>query len=314
MSGTPLPPHAVLPARCAGVCYPSDPEACLDYFRKFFDHPGGAEWEADKESAQPIHRGIVAPHIDFRVSSKAYSHAFAPWLRRPAPDLYLILGVGHRARREWSLDRRDYVTPLGRVPVEAPLLAEIVRNCPLPLDDPSAHQGEHSIEFPLVLLQALRRLRGIERPFSFVPVLCGGMFRDVAAGQPPGPDSSLEQLAAALRPLLNRCGSSLQIIVSIDGCHIGPRFDHPYEVDKARLRDTAAWEKTLWQQVEERNLEGFFSHLEKDGNARYFDGVGALALALRLLGDDFHLRRTHYEQWFDPSDTSAVTFTSGILE
>ena len=299
-----------LTCRLHPECYPSGKKESLAFFQEALK----SIKRIDLRAVESTLAGIVTPHIDFRVSPKAYSHAFAPWLRRSPADLYLILGVGHRARREWSIDRRDYMTPLGRAPVEASLAAEIIRACPIPLDDPSAHQGEHSIEFPVVFLQALRRLRGIERPFSFIPILCGGMFREVAEGQSPGPDSSLESLAAALRPLLARCGSNLQIIVSIDGCHIGPRFDHPFKVDKAQLRDTATWEETLWKRVEARDLDGFFSHLGKDGNARYFDGVGALSLALRLLGDDFHLRRTHYEQWFDRGDASAVTFTSGVLE
>ncbi|MDE1170213.1 MAG: AmmeMemoRadiSam system protein B [Verrucomicrobium sp.] len=301
-------------ARCAGTCYPTEPEAALDYFRAFFGGADGAPWEPDAEKDLPPPRAIVTPHIDFRVSPRAYGHAFAPWLRRPAEaDVYLILGVGHRASLPWSLDARPYRTPLGTVQVEKALGEEIAAACPFPLADLEAHVGEHSIEFPLVLLQALRKLRGIERPFTFLPVLCGGLFPEVAAGKPPGPQSHSARFARAVGEAAARYGRRLQTIVSIDGCHVGPRFEHPFPVDQKILKDCAVWEELLWRHVEARDLNGFFAHLGQDGNARYFDGVGALTLLMQMPGE-FRLARTHYEQWFAAQDASVVTFTSGWVQ
>jgi hypothetical protein len=142
------------------------------------------------------------------------------------------------------------------------------------------------------------------------------MFPEVAAGVPPKPGASADRLAAALRGVLDRLGPGkrVQVIVSIDGCHVGPRFDHDYKVGPRRLKATAAWEEELWQTVERRDLPAFFAHLGKDRNARYFDGVGALTLMMKVFGDDLVLRRTHYEQWHTAADASAVTFTSGWAE
>ena len=64
--------------------------------------------------------------------------------------------------------------------------------------------------------------------------------------------------------------------------------------------------------VEARDWDGFFAHLARDKNARYFDGVGALWLLGQVM-PDFVLERTAYAQWFDGGDASAVTFTSGVL-
>jgi AmmeMemoRadiSam system protein B len=310
----PGPPSPALPCRCAGVCYPREREELLDYVQEFFDQPDGPAWTPDAEASLPPQRGLLAPHIDFRVSTLGYARAFEGWLKRPAADTYLILGVGHRGGLPWSLDARPYLTPFGRVEAAAGLIKEIASGAGFPLAEPSAHVGEHSIEFPVVLLQALRTLRGIERPFTFVPVLCGGLFDDVAAGRPPAPGSELDHLAEAIAPIVARMGPELQVIVSIDGCHFGPRFDHKYKVDPARLKECRDWEDTLWRHVEARDLDGFFAHLGRDGNARYFDGVGALALAMKVLGPQFQLRRTRYEQWFELADHSAVTFSSGVLE
>lgn len=299
-------------SRCAGICYPRDGHDCLAYFRQFFDQPGATPWPDAANSADAFFAAL-SPHIDFRVSTAAYSHAFARMLTAPMADVYVVLGVGHRAYREWSIDGRDYVTPMGLVPIEAALAHDLVSGVDFSLADPKAHEGEHSIEFVLVLLQALRRLRGVDRPFTFLPVLCGGQFDAVELGQPPPLAAPLYRLATSLRELLQPYGKRVQLIVSIDGCHLGPRFGHRYKVNPMRLRETAEWEETLWTAVEQRDLPQFYQHLGQDKNARYFDGVGALSLFMAMYGADYTLQRTHYEQWFEPRDASAVTFTSGYF-
>ncbi|MES2308009.1 MAG: AmmeMemoRadiSam system protein B, partial [Verrucomicrobiota bacterium] len=117
----------------------------------------------------------------------------------------------------------------------------------------------------------------------------------------------------ALRELRKKLGPKLQVIVSIDGCHMGPRFKHPYAVTDQRLRFAQAWEEQLWRQIEGRSTKGFFEHLFVDANYRYFDGVGALALMMEIFENQYQLTRTHYEQWFEEGDMSAVTFSSGYL-
>lgn len=306
---------APLSARCAGVCYPKEGEAAPDYFQGFFDVPEAAPWSPDAEIDGLPTRGVLMPHIDFRVgpAPAAYSWAFDAWVRRPVlADRYLVLGVGHRCGLPWSVDGRGHAAPLGTIPGEPELAARLIRECPFPIAEPEGHAGEHSIEFPLVLLQALRARRGVERPFSFLPVLCGGMFAEVEAGKAPAPDSHAARFAAALKAVVDEQGEQLQVIVSIDGCHIGPRFDHPYRVDADRLQDAHAWEETLWSRVEARDWDGFFAFLGEDKNARYFDGVGALWLLGRIM-PDFVLERTAYAQWFAKDDASAVTFTSGDI-
>jgi len=66
--------------------------------------------------------------------------------------------------------------------------------------------------------------------------------------------------------------------------------------------------------------EKFLDWFRDEGNDRYFDGVGALALLLAAGnlskhgpgdGSKFTIQRTFYEQWFTERDASAVTFSSG---
>jgi MEMO1 family protein len=308
----------MLKANLAGICYPAERQEVLQYVRNWFDQPRAARWDEKTTADGVAFKGLICPHIDFRVNTAVYSHGFAPWLKAPAADKVLILGVGHHARQEWSFDGRGYETPLGEVATDKAGLELLTRKLPKQLwGDGQAHEKEHSIEFPLVALQALRELRGIDKPFEYIPLLCGGLFQYLAMGTLPPKDAPVYRIADALREWWQACeaaGQRVEIVVSIDGCHIGPRFDHDYAVDKACLADARQWEDSLWSLVEKGDFEGFFKFLFIDHNARYFDGVGALALVMALFGEKAGVRRTGYAQWFEKSDTSVVTFSSGVIQ
>jgi hypothetical protein len=299
------------------TCYPSDSDKALQFFRHAF---------ALGPDIPPAPRGrklagIVAPHIDFRVSLPAYAAAFRPLLDEPLAENYLILGVGHRSRLEWNLDRRDHVTPLGRAICATDLVDVLAGEIePRRLFLAAAHEGEHSIEFPLVWLQALHRLhpaaKDAERPVRFVPLLCGGLHHYVDGAAEWDDLAFFHQLARALADLFAKAppGEKLRIIVSIDGCHMGPRFDHPFRVDKRLLQATTAWEEVLWRHAAPGDARKFLEWFRTEGNDRYFDGVGALGLLLAaggLAGKTFGIQRTYYEQWFTERDASVVTFSSG---
>jgi predicted class III extradiol MEMO1 family dioxygenase len=184
--------------------------------------------------------------------------------------------------------------------------------------DTQAHSKEHSIEFPLICLQAMHQLRGESQPhpFSFIPVLCSGLHQELHSGRIPGPKSMIVRLARALREWWDAAiarGERVQIIASIDGCHQGPRFDHTYRVTPEVLADTKAWEDELWDLFAAAKFPAFFKFLVKDGNKRYFDGVGAMSLLLLMFGEELSFRRTCYRAEFAARDASAVTFTSGSL-
>ncbi len=298
------------------ACYPSDPGEALKFFQKALDSFPAAELPPAPKGSSFV--GIVTPHIDFRVSLPAYAAAFRPLLELPLAETYLILGVGHRSHLEWNFDRRDYVTPLGRAACATELVDALVAEA-----DPSrhffheAHHGEHSIEFALLWLQALHQLHPAKskkkKAVRFVPLLCGGM-HDYVEGVTEWDDlADFHRLSRALADLFQKFppGKKLQVIVSIDGCHLGPRFQHPFRVTPALLQATAGWEELLWACAAQGDARKFLDWFRDEGNDRYFDGVGALALLLAAGAGKFTIQRTFYEQWFTERDASAVTFSSG---
>jgi predicted class III extradiol MEMO1 family dioxygenase len=299
------------------ACYPSNPEKALAFFKDAF----AIELDIPPAPRASHLAGIISPHIDFRVSLPAYAAAFRPLLNEPLAENYLILGVGHRSRLEWNLDRRDYETPLGRAVCATDLVDAIAGEVePKRQFLPAAHEGEHSIEFPLVWLQALHRLhrdaKKADRPVRFVPLLCGGLHHYVDGAAEWDDLTFFHHLAEALGQLFGKFppGEKLRVIVSIDGCHMGPRFDHPFRVAPKLLKSAAAWEQALWDRAAPGDARQFLDWLRAEGNLRYFDGIGALGLLMAaggLAGKPFAIQRTYYEQWFTERDASVVTFSSG---
>jgi len=285
------------------ACYPSHPAEALAHFQAaLLKVPS-----PDRILAEPL-AGIIAPHIDFRVSLKAHAAAFRPLLDLPLAERYLILGVVHRSPLEWNLDTRDYETPLGRAVCERDLVAQLVAS-----SHPSSHAGEHSIEFPLVFLQAIHQLHAKPREVRFLPLLCGGLHAYVEGLVDWDDLTDFHALASSLTRLFQEYppGEALRVIVSIDGCHMGPRFQHPFPVTPGLLKETAAWEKALWAAAAPGEVRPFLDWMRTEGNDRYFDGVGALALL--MAAGAFRVQRTSYEQWFTPRDASVVTFSNGLV-
>jgi AmmeMemoRadiSam system protein B len=301
-------------------CYPSDPAEALSYFRDAFASfkPHGTSAVAPRQGDL---LGVVTPHIDIRVSPRAYAAAFQPLLEQPLADTYIILGVGHRSVLEWNFDRRSYVTPLGRAECAVDLVEALTAGADLARHfSPKAHDGEWSIEFALVWLQAVHRLHAdAGRPFRFVPLLCGGMQEYVEGLVEWNEMAEFHRLARALAGLIDAApgGQTIRVIVSIDGCHLGTRFDHPFRVSPVLLQATAGWEEFLWNCVAEGDARKFLDWFRNEGNDRYFDGVGALALLLAAGNlskrKKVSIQRTFYEQWFTERDASAVTFSSGTV-
>ena len=153
---------------------------------------------------------------------------------------------------------------------------------PVALLGPDAHEGEHSIEFPLLFLQAVHQLHPSPREVRFIPLLCGGLHGFVEGYQKWDDLEEFHALAAALRKVFatHPPGEKLRIIVSIDGCHLGPRFQHPFQVTPELLKATEAWENELWAMAAAGDARLFLDWFRAQGNDRYFDGVGALALLM----------------------------------
>ena len=114
-------------------------------------------------------RAVIAPHAGYPYSGAVA--AFAYKAIGEDYDLAVILGAGHTMPVKGAalLAKGYYETPLGRVPVDGKLAAELLKASPLFRDLPAAQAGEHSIEVQLPFLQ-----RRLKKPFKILPVVLNG--------------------------------------------------------------------------------------------------------------------------------------------
>jgi MEMO1 family protein len=300
---TPAPSQ--LQARCAGSCYPADPKEILQTFSKALEKVSPV-----KKIAHDLRYPIV-PHIDFRVNFDLYAQTYALW--RDAgwfPSRVVILGVGHKCPAEIACHPFGFRSALGEALPDRDLFSSLAASCPFPVDQETrGFQGEHSIEFVVIWLQALRDLFFPGRSFTILPVLCGGLQHAVEAGAPPRETSPESVFARALGKLSQEPDTA--IVASIDGCHVGPRFQHPFAADKKVQTQVSRWEKKLWTLASTETLPEFFRHLGTNQNGFYFDGVGVLHAL--LAGQNLRTKTHPPVQWYESSDQSIVTFSRGHL-
>jgi len=111
-------------------------------------------------------RGVIAPHAGYPFSGTMAALAYKAV--NTEYDLVVILGTGHTTAVKGAalLAEGYYETPLGKVPVDEKLAAELIKASPLFEDRPDAHAGEHSIEVQLPFLQ-----RRLKKPFKILPAV-----------------------------------------------------------------------------------------------------------------------------------------------
>jgi AmmeMemoRadiSam system protein B len=295
----------MLHAAHAGQAYPNDP----DSFRTLVRTAVEAAPPVSCPDTLPM---LIVPHIDLRIDLETYAAAYRAWISRSSfPETIAILGVGHRCPHEFSLVPTRFTTPLGVVESEAETCDAIRTQLDFETArSPETWEGEHSLEFAIVWLQALRDLYFPGRVFRVVPVLMGGLWSHIQRGVKPGPRAQVSRFGRALfDSVRQRTGSA--ILASIDGCHVGPRFDHPFSGAEARL-GVQRWERTLWDHCRSDRHADWFAHLAGVQNIFYFDGVGVLDLLLRNCHRK--ARVLHHRLWYDEDDQSFVTFTAAILD
>lgn len=170
--------------------------------------------------------GIISPHAGYVYSGAV---AGAVYGAISIPETVIILGPNHHGlgARASLYPAGEWLTPLGRVPIESRLAALVRRHAPMVEEEPMAHLREHSLEVQVPFLQYL------QPKLSILPLCLG--FSDYATCSSLG-----EGLAAAIQEY----GDQVLIVASSDMSH--------YETaETAREKDEMAIEKVL-----ELNPEG----------------------------------------------------------
>jgi MEMO1 family protein len=154
-----------LPA-VSGAFYPAEPHALAALIHRYAS--------SDPLEERKEVRACLVPHAGYIYSGAVTGAVFA---HISLPKRIIILGVRHFPYGEDAamLSRGVWRTPLGDAPIDHDLAAKVSNACELLLEDPVAHESEHSLEVQIPFLQVL------DPGFTFVPIALGTLEYDALA-------------------------------------------------------------------------------------------------------------------------------------
>jgi AmmeMemoRadiSam system protein B len=237
----------------AGTWYPDRP---ADLRAAVDAHLAGAT--LDDEVPVQV-KAIVVPHAGLVYSGPVAAFAYAV-ARRGRYSSVVLVGPSHfssfRGVSIWA--NGAWASPLGPVPVDGPLAADIAAGSPLVVGRPEAHAGEHSLEMQLPFLAS------VMPDVPIVPLVMGRQTRATA-------DELGRALAGAIRG--RDAGADVLLVASSDLSHY------------LDARDAFALDRMVIERVEALDPEGLMTALEHD--PRHACGGGpmvAVLTAARILG------------------------------
>lgn len=147
----PINPEAsdIRPAAVAGKFYPSNPSILKSAIQQFFQDA------APPIIAKPM--GLIVPHAGYIFAGQIYADAYRQ-AQGNSYDVIAILGTNHTAGDFKGVSVGDYSafrTPLGDVPVDEPIVRDLLNKSKDCNKNRKVHIAEHSIEVQLPFIQSL---------------------------------------------------------------------------------------------------------------------------------------------------------------
>jgi MEMO1 family protein len=128
--------------------YPGDSQAQIEHFLNNYTVP--------KEPAEAI--GGIVPHAGWFFSGAVAAKVFKCLSSKTRPDTFILLGAVHTHKPKGNsiYSRGSWMTPLGEVKIDEDI-ADILLDALAGdiIEDPDAHEGEHSIEVQLPFIKYL---------------------------------------------------------------------------------------------------------------------------------------------------------------
>ena len=191
----------------AGQFYSNNPTELRSMIEGFFAQ---VKSQPDKNIA-----AVISPHAGYVFSGPIAAEAYAQIDPDREFDNVFVFASSHQhyfmGASIYNLG--DYVTPLGKVPVNLELANKLIEEYPVFEFHPDADKREHSLEVQIPFLQVR-----LKKPFKLIPIILGT--------QSP---ESCEKIAGALLPFFNEKNL---FVVSSDFSHY-PSYEDAREADQA---------------------------------------------------------------------------------
>ena len=181
----------------AGSFYPGNAEALKKELHQLFQN---TSTQTDSSIAT-----LIVPHAGYIFSGKVAATGYSQISVEKKYQNVFIIGVSHRVRFSGVsiYPHGNYITPLGKIPVNDTLAQKLINENRIIHFIPEAHQSEHSIEVQLPFLQY-----HLKKGFRIVPILTGD-----------SNPATTRKLAEALQPYFT---SDNLFIISTDFSHYPP--------------------------------------------------------------------------------------------
>ncbi len=271
----------VRPAAYAGKSYEAEPAKLRAQVKAFFTSKEGPDSKPSEHRGKML-KGLVAPHYEPKSAGPVYAWAYKELIDGETPDCFVLLGTGNAGlEQHFAVTDKDFETPLGRVPVNHALVQAFRTNGGEEFfQDELSHRYEHSLEFQLPFLQYAR---GVDKPFTIVPVLCAFPAVTLADPQYRESQAQIERFIQAMTSALAQVGTSVCFIASAELAHIGLRYgdkDPPTDFAFHKCMQT---DMAMLKYVEERNPQAFFEFIAKERDQRHIYGFATIYTLLRLM-------------------------------
>ncbi len=203
-------------AYVAGYFYPSGKKELSDMVSGYID------LRLEKKYAV----AVICPHAGLIYSGKV---AGAVYSSVKMPDTIILLGPSHgyMPNKAAIMTNGKWEIPLGDIPVENQLAADITKNASWVKEDSEAHAREHSLEVQLPLIKYLKP------EFSMVPILISYN----------ADYSDLIELGKAIAASVNSYDKNVLIVASTD-------MSHQVSQETAKEHDFMAIDEILEMQPE----------------------------------------------------------------
>lgn len=214
----------------AGSWYPDHPKSLREQIGKYLDRARMSETASEL-------LGLAVPHAGYMYSGGVAAYAYKLLIQRPFQRV-LILAPSHRAHFPGAsiYHLGGYRTPLGIVPLDHELVADLRKHSSLVTYVPHADDQEHSLEIQLPFLQV------VLGEFQLTPIVMG--------------DQSLESCRQLAQLIENVCrGRKVLLVASTDLSHYHA-YNRAKELDQVVLDRVAALDSEgLLMDLRERRCE-----------------------------------------------------------
>lgn len=289
----------------AGRSFPPDAEALKVEINGYL---GKAKRPLFRPDGEMI--GLVAPHIDYGRGGLCYGKAYSA-LKNEQHDLYLLIGTSHKySTGLFHLSAKHFASPLGLLECDRNFIHNLAKlyGSERSFADEILHKTEHSLELQLPFLSMMPNRARI------APVLVGGFYEMMQAGQLPSQVAEYDEFVDALAQVLGEwraSGQKICFIAGVDMAHVGQSFGDTKPLTKDFLKLIETRDAIYLQAIQEQDKARLFEHVAEDGDARRICGFPTMYTLIDLcdrMGLRYSARIIDYSQAVDFKSDCAVTF------